>query len=310
MTYTDNISFFNLLFLRHISVYAAIFVVAVLGGCGAPAGTAASSPKEIFPGAPAPDAFSRAYSLTESPDGRVRVFARERRDETILYEMRLQPDGSWSQPEPLGFPRLLINSGPSFSHFDGHLYFASDATLPSRGTGKDLNIWRAAPLEEGWSVAEPLSDTINTGARETSPAMDASGILYFATDHPRAGGGGLDIMAALPDLQTGDWQLAVMPDGFNSPRHDTHLAVTSDGNVLFFYSHREPKAGSVDIWMARKGEDGQWTIPVNPGSVLNTQGIDFGPGLSGDNKTFFFSRDGVLMQMPLGPVLAGAGSGA
>ena len=279
--------------------------IAAASACGAPVSeTAAKAPDvigatSVFPDEAVPDVFNRAYSMTESMDGSIRVFARERKDDTFLFEMRKQPDGQWSEPREMDVPRQFIASGPSFSPADGKLYFATDATLPSRGTGKDLNIWRVAPEGDGWGEAEPLSGAINTGASETTPAMDASGTLYFSTDHPRAGGGGLDIMQATWDEASGDWIVAQMPEGINSERADTHLAVTPDGTRLFFYSHREPKLGVVDIWMTTKGEDGVWQVPENLGEPVNTAGIDYGAGLSGDATTFFFSREGALMSIPL-----------
>jgi hypothetical protein len=42
---------------------------------------------------------------------------------------------------------------------------------------------------------------------------------------------------------------------------------------------------------------------VNPGPPLNSEDSEFGPGLSGDGQTLFFSRDGVLMQIGLDEVL-------
>ena len=81
----------------------------LLASCGSGESVDAlpSVPTEIFPGAEAPTRFTRAYSLTESMDGKVRVFAREDGDVTDLYEMRLQPDGSWSEPSTLTSSRLL-----------------------------------------------------------------------------------------------------------------------------------------------------------------------------------------------------------
>lgn len=290
--------------VRHKRYVGLYFICMLFAACGAQPSVELTGPQVIFPDEPVPDAFSRAYSMTESPDGMIRVFARERRDDTFLFEMRKQADGSWTAPVEIEVPRQFIASGPSFSPADGMLYFATDATIPKRGTGKDLNIWKIEPLAEGWGEAEPLSESINTGARETTPTMDAEGVLYFSTDHPRAGGGGLDIMQAVWDAGSEDWAVSRMPEGINSERADSHLAVTADGTTLFFYSYREPKAGFVDIWMSERGEDGVWQVPVNIGAPVNTSGIDFGPGLSADNKTLFFSRDGALMSISLEEAIA------
>ena len=51
--------------------------------------------------------------------------------------------------------------------------------------------------------------------------------------------------------------------------------------------------------MTEKDANGVWGEPVNPGEPLNSTGINFGAGLSGDGKTLFFSRDGVLYEIPV-----------
>jgi hypothetical protein len=69
-----------------------------------------------------------------------------------------------------------------------------------------------------------------------------------------------------------------------------------------------PKLGSVDIWTAERGADGTWQAPQNLGEPVNTPGIDFGAGMSGDGSILFFSRDGELMMISLNAALAGLGS--
>lgn len=286
-----------------------LFATAVIAACSAGEATAPSlptTPVEIFPGQAPPTPFTRAYGLTESPNGSVRVFAREQNDLTNLYEVRLQPDGSWSEPQELDFPRRNKLTNPSFSFADGMLYYASDVDILGRGQ-RDANIWRVAPTDDGWGTPEHLPASINTGADELNPTMDRAGRLYF-TSNGYDSIGGHDIFEAVFDAETGEWQVNAMPDGINSAKAEAHLAVTPDGNRLFFYSHRNPKLGVVDIWTVARGIDGQWGKPENLGAPVNTPGIDFGPGLSGDGQILFFSRDGVLMEVALDSALEGSGT--
>ena len=59
---------------------------------------------------------------------------------------------------------------------------------------------------------------------------------------------------------------------------------------------------------AERGADGTWQAPQNLGEPVNTSGIDFGAGLSGDGSILFFSRDGELMMISLDAALAGVGT--
>ena len=276
-----------------------------LASCGAKV-PEIDSPTPVLPDAEAPTVFSRAYGLTESPDGTIRVFAKEARDYTHLFEMRKQDDGSWSDPVKLEFPSRIKLTTPSFSHSDGMLYYSSDADIYERGQ-RDANIWRVEPEGEGWGEPEPLPASINSGADQLNPAMDDQGRLYF-TDNGYDSTGSHDIFEALIDSETGDWVVSAVPDSFNTFRAEAHLAVTPDGNRIFFYSARKPKLGSVDIWTAERGADGNWNDPENMGEPVNTSGIDFGAGVSGDGSIFFFSREGELMMIAMGAALAGVGT--
>lgn len=256
-------------------------------------------PVPVFPDMADPTTFTRAFSLTESPDGTIRLFAQEDGDATHLYESVRGGDGNWGAPQRVDLPHMSTLSGPAFDPVTSDLYYVSDQPLELHKNRTERNIWTARRSGDAWVDPEPLPPEINTGATETSPALDGQGRLYFVTNHSRSGGGGLDIMQAERDPETGAWQVAKMPDGINSRRTEDHLAVTRDGQRLFFYSHREPKLGQVDIWMTERGDDGVWQAPVNIGAPVNSPNIDFGAGLSGDGKTFFFSRDGRLMELPL-----------
>ena len=254
-------------------------------------------PVVVFPDMPAPGPFNRAYTMTESPDGAIRVFAMESRDDTDIYETIKQEDGSWSEPQKLEFPKNKSNTNPSFSAFDGRLYFASDREIPGLEGRNDMNIWSVALTTDGWADAKPVPGDVNTGDNETSVATTAEGILFFDSKHPR-GQGGQDIYMARYDADSGEWKTEFLPEQVNSPRVDSHVAAMPDGKTILFYSYRSPKLGVVDIFAASQKDDGDWTSPYNVGPLINTRGIDFGPGVSADGKTLFFSREGQLMALP------------
>ena len=267
----------------------------ILAGCSE-AGPPQATP--VFPDAADPTPFTRAYSMTESLDGAVRVYAQEDGDQTQLKLVRRQGRG-WSEPELLDLPHRKTLTGPRFSFEDGALYYASDAPMPARPGRTDLNIWKVDYKDGTFGEPEPLEvGTINTGANETMAAVASDGTMLLVTNHSRAGGGGYDLMQAHQNTE-GQWQLTVMPDGINDLRTDDHVAIAPNGQWAIFYSHRMPKEGSADLWRMARGADGEWQLPVNLGPVVNTEAIEFGAGLSGDGSTFFFSRDGRLMKLPV-----------
>ena len=274
--------------------------VCVLSACSAPEPI---EPTRVLPDAPEPTAFTRAYSMTEAPDG-IRVYVQEDGDTTEMKFIRPVGNG-WSEPELVtNLPTRRTLTGPHFSRFDEMFYFSSDAPVPGREGNTDINIWRAPYLGDGqFGEAEPLAMFgINTGANETDTATTKDGTLYFVTNHTQAGGGSYDIMKAR-EGEDGTWTLEAMPDGVNDMRTDDHLVVDPDGNWMIFYSHRSPKMGYVDLWISERNEAGEWQPAENLGPFLNTEGIEFGAGLSWDGETFFFSQEGSLYGVPLAAVL-------
>ena len=75
----------------------------------------------------------------------------------------------------------------------------------------------------------------------------------------------------------------------NSKYSDFAPFISADGNSLYFCSDREGGFGGQDVWVSRKGPDGQWGAPVNLGSPPNSQ-LNEGPDtFSVDEQTMYFT---------------------
>ena len=277
----------------------AVAALCVLASCSKPA---PSGPVAIFPGAEAPGHGNNAYSMTESPDGTIRIYTQEDDGEAWLYEMH-KTGKTWSEPARMDLPGRKRLKGASFSRADGALYFASDAVLPPPLGGRDLNIWRVEWDGSAWGEPGPIEGEINTNADETIASVAADGTMIFVSNRFEMDGFGYGLGEAHQD-ETGAWKITAFLSYLNDMRTDDHAVITADGQRIFFYSHRTPKEGGADIWTSTRNADGTWSDPVNPGPPLNSEANEFGAGLSGDDQTLFFSRDGVLMEIPMDQVLA------
>lgn len=60
----------------------------------------------------------------------------------------------------------------------------------------------------------------------------------------------------------------------------------------FFASKREGGQGGIDIWMTELQEDKSWSVPVNLGPEINTEGDEQCPFIHSDGQTLYFSSDG------------------
>lgn len=265
--------------------------------------TAPPGPQPIQPRLTRDLPFDRAYAITESPDGKIRLFTGETREGTDIYQITRLDDQTWSEPEKLDWPKVRSNTSPFFSPYDGRLYFASDRPLPDGAGRTDMNIWSVDLTADGWTDAQPIPGDVNTSFDETDVTQAADGTLYFVSKHPR-GQGGQDIYSAHLDTNRGQWLLDTLPESLNSPLVESHVAISPDGNTLLWYSRLKPILGTVDIKAAQREEDGSWVGPFSLGPLINTQGIDFGASFSANGETFFFSRDGQLMSWPMADLIA------
>lgn len=235
----------------------------------------------------------RNYGLTESPDGMTRAFVGQRGDQTKIYISR-KNDTAWSDPEILNFASREVMMSPHFSPLDGRLYFATDAQHPDRRGREDLNLWSGILNEDNTlSDAKPLPDEINTGAQEDSIAFAEDGTFVFTSDY-RGGAGGFDLYIGQVPEDGDVWTFENF--AHNTRMADTQVTMTRDGQTIFYYAHLPVVRGIVDLFRADK-VDGVWSEPVNLGPKINSEGIDYGAGLSADETLFFFSRDGQIMQI-------------
>ena len=87
----------------------------------------------------------------------------------------------------------------------------------------------------------------------------------------------------------GKWEPAqVIP--FCDPKYQyMHPSYSPDGNTLYFTSDMPGSVGGTDIWMSKLSE-GNWSVPTNLGSEVNTKGNESFP-TSKDENTLFFSSD-------------------
>lgn len=67
---------------------------------------------------------------------------------------------------------------------------------------------------------------------------------------------------------------------------------SSDGNSFYFVSDRTGGLGDADIYVSKKLPNGDWGVPVNLGSGVNTKYTEGFPVISEDGKTLFFASQG------------------
>ena len=67
--------------------------------------------------------------------------------------------------------------------------------------------------------------------------------------------------------------------------------ISADESYLIFCTDKPGGFGGYDLYISFRKSDGSWTPPVNMGEGINTTGAEFRPGVSPDQKYFFFTSD-------------------
>lgn len=78
-----------------------------------------------------------------------------------------------------------------------------------------------------------------------------------------------------------------------TPDIEESFFITYDGKRAYFSSNGHPNYGGTDLFYSDwDSADGNWSIPVNLGSQVNSGSNDIQPSVSGDSKKLFFQAFG------------------
>lgn len=191
----------------------------------------------------------------------------------------------WVEPQLLSFADFPddIDLGAAFISADGKKLY-----LTGCGWGRDsgCDIYVSELKNEKWNMPQRLKGNINTSSWESQPCVSADGReLYFVSRR----NGNADIYCARRNAD-GTWG---EPQNLGTPINSkgTEMApfIHPDGHTLYFSSDKHVGMGGFDLFMSRRGEDGQWQEPVNLGFPINTNSDEINFFVAADGKTAFIS---------------------
>ena len=175
---------------------------------------------------------TRLYFVSNRP-----IAGEEAKKDYDIWFVERTKDG-WGDPKNPGAP---LNSDkdefyPSVTK-DGTVY------LCGKWEGENEDLWRCRIQGGTYQPRENLGPNVNTKAEEFNAfvAPDESFLIYTSTGWGEGLGGG-DLWISFRDA-SGNWTKPVnMGDAVNSPDFEYCPALSSDGKLLFFTSHRSRPA--------------------------------------------------------------------
>lgn len=138
-----------------------------------------------------------------------------------------------------------------------------------------------------WFTPQGLSNNLNTGGHNATAAITADGKRMFIFQGSDGDGG--DIFVS--DKVGLEWSVPQrLPGAVNTPYWEGSLAISPDGEYLYFSSTRPGGFGGKDLYRVRKDNQGIWTFVENLGATVNSPLDDDAPSFDLSGNLIFSSR--------------------
>ncbi len=211
-------------------------------------------------------------------------------DEDVYF---IEKSGTeWSTPKLLPEPlNSASNEGAACFSADGQTMIFT-ACGRKEGIGScDLYISTLEGSE--WTNPVNMGNVVNSDQWDSQPTISYDGNRIIFTSS-RTGGYGSEDLYMIEKNVFGEWGSPMNLGGMvNTPFSDDAPFLAQDGKTLYFASKGHPGYGGYDLFKTVY-ENGRWSVPLNLGRPLNTEGDDsyFTIGGSGEIGYFSSNREG------------------
>lgn len=248
------------------------------------------------------------YLPSMTADGQTLVFTRRfprkatttanTKEEEDLYVSTLN-NGQWSRAERMPEPvNSTDNEGAQCISQDGRIMFYTACNRNDGGGRCDL--YMCVNKSGRWSKPRNLGSAVNSGAWEGQPTFSIDGRTLYFVSNRKGGHGGMDIWKTTFD--GGQWTAPEnLGPEINTEFDEMSPFIHFDDHTLYFSSNRPEGMGGMDLFVAKRDDNGRWTQPTNLGYPINTEGDDNNLIVSADGRTAIFAsqRDGGQGKMDL-----------
>ena len=181
---------------------------------------------------------------------------------------------------------------PSLSADGLELYFVSDRPGALGGPGdQDIYVSRRSSVNRSWGPPERVPPPVSSAFFDITPTISLDGLaLYFGSNRPGP------FSPPLPDLWVSrrasvnhPWGEAVnLGSGVNTPLFEGSIDISPDQRTAFFAALTPDSP--FDIFVSRRSSTDEPFGPrVKLPEPINSDGHDYGPALTPDGHTMFFS---------------------
>lgn len=206
-------------------------------------------------------------------------------EQTILSARRT--DTGWASPEVAPFSGRWGDRAPRFSPDGSYMLLTSNRPTAEGGEAGDMNVWRVDRGEDGWSEPALVRTELNSEAPDIHPSITDSGVWVASR---REGSFGRSDVFRIDAAGRADHPGAPLNDELSQA--DLWVSPDETWMILAITDHPDGFGGD-DLYVTWV-DSGRWVAPVNLGSGINTPEYEYGPWVSEESRSLYFTshRDG------------------
>ncbi|MEO7312526.1 MAG: OmpA family protein [Chitinophagaceae bacterium] len=196
----------------------------------------------------------------------------------------------WGKAKALDGINTDQNEGAQCISQDGEWLVFTGCNRPGGFGSCDIYISLKNP-DGSWTAAENMGPNINTEFWESAPSLSPDKKdLYFSSRRSDGYGAG-DIWVSHLTAK-GNWGPAEnLGPQVNTIGEESSPFIHPDNQTLYFTSDGLQGYGESDLFVARKGPKGDWSIPQNLGYPINTIDSEGSLVVTADGQTAYYASD-------------------
>jgi len=196
----------------------------------------------------------------------------------------------WGRAKPLDGVNTEQNEGAQCISQDGEWLVFTGCNR--RGGFGGCDIYISFKLPNGsWTQAENLGPNINTEFWESAPSLSPDKKdLYFSSRRSDGYGAGDIWVSHL--TEKGNWSPAEnLGQSVNTAGEESSPFIHPDNQTMYLTSDGLQGYGESDLFVARKGPKGDWSIPQNLGYPINTIDSEGSLVVTANGQTAYYASD-------------------
>lgn len=219
-----------------------------------------------------------AYGIGFSPESKYAYTTRSNVDRSVceIYQLEIGTNGNFIKPQKMDIWQITSNVANPVISYDGTFALLR---ISENSSAPDLYISKKDDQGK-WHKPILLPENINTTIDQYYPELTAENHLYYSSNG--------DVFYA--GYKNGQWQNPTPVAELNTSQFsESNIAVSRDGKWLVFLSNRTGVYGAYDLFLSKKNGE-SWSKPINLGTKINTNAMEYQPRFSLDNQTLYFTR--------------------